>query len=84
MNALTKLKQQLNIDQRNRLQVEVLTVAGNTCTVRMPDGGVKTAGLGADILTPGDIVTVTTDGNTYSIEGRAPVAGLDGERIVVL
>jgi hypothetical protein len=83
-SALDRLKKQLSIDQRNRLQVQVLTVAGNTCTVRLPDGGVKTAGLGADTLAPGDVVDVATDGRTYTVERIAPVASLDGERIVTI
>ena len=81
-STLDKIKQQLSIDQRNRLQVEVLSVAGNTCTVRLADGGVKTAGLGPDRLAPGDIVEVVTEGSTYTVARIAPVAGLDGERVV--
>ena len=83
-SSLQKLKQQLAIDQRNRLQVEVLTVGTNTCTVRLVDGGIVTAGIGADQVTPGDVVDVVTDGRVYSVEGIAPVAGLDGERVVEL
>ena len=79
---LEKIRQQVSIDQRNRLQVEVLSVAGKTCTVRLGDGGVKTAGLGEDRLAPGDVVEVVTDGSTYTVSRIAPVAGLDGERVV--
>lgn len=82
--SLNDLKRRLAIDQRNLIRGEIIEVVDATCRVRLADGRTITAGLGGLLPNPGDLVEVATAGSAFMLERKAPLAALDGERVVEL
>jgi len=80
---LKRLKQRLALDQRNIIRADVIQDGQTQVRVRTARGEIR------DVIkppgtswTPGSQVQITTDGRQYAIQGAAPVAALDGEKIV--
>jgi len=82
--SLAKLKKKLAVDQRNLIRGEVTEVKDATASVRLSDGRTITCGLSGLQAVPGDLVQVLTEGTTYTIDRTAPLAQLDGKRVVVM
>jgi len=82
---LKRLKQRLALDQRNIIRADVVHDGLSTVRVRTSRGElrdvIKPAGTSWQV---GDQVQVATDGKQYTLQSAAPVAALDGEKIVTV
>ncbi|MGE4545848.1 MAG: hypothetical protein AB7D06_17285 [Pedobacter sp.] len=79
--SLREIKRELAIDQANIMIGRVISVSQGIAMVRLADGRVVRAG-GGNSYGAGDRVQLQTDGSSYTVSGRAPLAATDGEIIV--
>ncbi len=84
MDTLTKIKNRLNYDQRNLASATVVSTSNATAKVRLNDGTIKTAYLGSNTVTGGDLVQITIDGNLCSVQGDATLQRRAAEKTVIL
>ena len=84
MDTLTKIKNQLNFDQRNLASGTVISTSNATAKVRLADGTEKTAYLGSNTVNAGDLVQVAIDGNLASVTGAATLQQRAATKTVIL
>jgi hypothetical protein len=84
MDTLTKIKNRLNIDQRNLASAIIVSTSNATAKVRLNDGTIKTAYLGSNNVNAGDLVQVAIDGNLVSVQGSAILQPRAAEKTVIL
>ncbi len=84
MDSISRIKKQLNYDQRNLASGTVISTANATAQVRLNDGTVKTAYIGSNSPTTGELVQISIDGNLCSITGSATLQRRSAEKTVIL
>ena len=84
MDTLTKIKQRLNIDQRNLVSARVVSTSNATAKVRLSDGSERTAYLGSNTFHSGDLVQVAISDNTASIHGSATLQQTAAIKTIIL
>ena len=85
MDTLTKIKNRLNIDQRNLASAEVISTSNATAKVRLTDGSERTTYLPDGInVSAGDLVSVAISGNLATVQGGATLQQPGGRKIIWL
>ena len=79
LSRITKLT---STDQRSIKVCRVVSVSSGTATIRMPDGGTRTA-YAADNYSTGDQVNVDIAGSTATITGSANLQATGGLKTVI-